>query len=249
MSKPPLAFDDAFELLGPALPGDAVVLVGGQAVNYWLSYYRARESSLEQLALVTSDDVDFCGTQDDAIRMARAIAGSSVRTVDVDARAAATAIVTFEDKQGIERQIDFLRTVHGLEVKTIRETAIEVELKDRADKPTGILLHVMHPVLCLVSRFHNTHGFEKYQSQRGLRQARAAIGCAKGFLKDLCEASKLRDVHRSIKVIGKLACCAEGREVYARFQLDAFEAIPDDSRLGEAFFAEQLPRLRSRAGR
>ncbi len=96
MTKPPLAFVDAFELIGAALPGDAVVLVGGQAVNYWLSYYRTREPSLKQLAAVTSDDVDLCGTQDDAIRMARAIAGSSVRTVDVEARAAATAIVTLK---------------------------------------------------------------------------------------------------------------------------------------------------------
>lgn len=249
MTKPPLAFDDAFELIGDALPGDALVLVGGQAVNYWLSYYRTREPSLKQLAAVTSDDVDFCGTQDDAIRMARAIAGSSVRTVDVEARAAATAIVTFEDKQGVPRQIDFLRTVHGLDVQTIRDTAIEVELKDRADKPTGILLRVMHPVLCLVSRFHNTHGFEKYQGERGLRQARAAIGCAKGFLTDLCEAGKLREVHRSIKVIGDLACCTEGREVYARFQLDAFEAIPHDPRLGDAFFETRLPQLQKLAGR
>jgi hypothetical protein len=249
VNKPPLAFDDAFELLGPALPGDAVVLVGGQAINYWLSRYRSREPSLEQLALVTSDDVDFCGTQDDALRMARAIAGSSVKMVGVEARAAATAIVAFTDTQGVERQIDFLRTVHGLDVQTIRETAIEVELVDRDDKPTGILLRVLHPVLCLVSRFHNTHSFPKYQEARGLRQARAAIGIAKGFLKDLCDAGKIRDAHRSINVIGELACCPEGRAVFELFQLDAFEAIPDDPRLGGAFFKERLPRLRSSAGR
>lgn len=249
MTKPPLAFDDAFELLRPALPDERVVLVGGQAVNYWLSYYRSREPSLEQLALVTSDDVDFCGGQDDALRMARAIEGSSVKLVHVEARAAATAIVTFLDQQGEERQIDFLRTVHGLDVQKIRETAIEIELKDRDDKPTGILLHVLHPVLCLVSRLHNTHSFPKYQEARGIRQARAAIGIAKGFLQGLCDAGQIRDAHRSIGVIAELACCPEGKKVYEQFQLDALAAIPADPRLGEAFFAKQLPRVRARAGR
>ena len=249
MTASPLAFEDAFELLGPALQGDTLVLVGGQAVNYWLSLYRGREPSLEGLAVVTSDDVDFWGTQEDAARMAQAIAGSTFKMVGVDALAATTAIVSFPDKHGVERRIDFLRTVHGLQVKDVRETAIQIELKDRENKPTGILLRVLHPVLSLVSRFHNTHSFDKYQSPRGLRQARAAVGCAKGFLRDRCEAGKIRDVHRSIRVIGDLACSPQGRDVYSRFQLDAFEAIPDDPRLGEDFRTKRLPQLRALAGR
>ena len=79
MTKPPLASEDAFELLGPALPGGAIVLVGGQALIYWLTYYRDRVEALRQISFVTSDDVDFYGTQDDARRMAEALAGSDVR--------------------------------------------------------------------------------------------------------------------------------------------------------------------------
>jgi hypothetical protein len=50
LTKPPLAFKDAFDLLGPALPGGAIVLVGGQALIYWLSYYRDRVDALRQLS-------------------------------------------------------------------------------------------------------------------------------------------------------------------------------------------------------
>jgi hypothetical protein len=249
VSKPPLAFDDAFELLGPALPHDAIVLVGGQAVNYWVSYYRGREPSLDNMAVVTSDDVDFWGSQEDAARMARAITGSTFKPVSVDALAAATAVVTFHDKRGVERRIDFLRTVHGLQVQQVRETAIEIELKDRQDNPTGVLLRVLHPVLCVVSRFHNTHSFENYQSERGRRQASAAIGCAKGFVRGLCDSGELRAAYRSIEVLGALACSKEGRDVYDRFQLDAFEAIPDHPGLGDDFRAKRLPQLRRLAGR
>lgn len=97
MTKPPLAFEDAFELLGPALPGGAIVLVGGQALIYWLSY--------------------------------------------------------------------------------------------------------------------------------------------------------IRIAHNAIKIVADLASSTEGRAVYEQFQLDALDAIPNDARLGDAFFAEQLPRIRARAGR
>ncbi len=63
MSAAPLSFDDAFEILRPAFPDDSLVLVGGQAVSYWLTYYRSRVESLAELAGVTSDDVDFFGTR------------------------------------------------------------------------------------------------------------------------------------------------------------------------------------------
>jgi len=106
LTKPPLAFEDAFELLGPALPGGAIVLVGGQALIYWLSYYRDRVEALRQLTFVTSEDVDFYGTQEDARRMAEAIAGSDVRNFGVDSLSAATAIVRFRDQAGEERQSD-----------------------------------------------------------------------------------------------------------------------------------------------
>jgi hypothetical protein len=45
----PLAFEDAFEVLGPALPGGEFVLVGGQALTFWLMLCRATEPSLNGL--------------------------------------------------------------------------------------------------------------------------------------------------------------------------------------------------------
>jgi hypothetical protein len=249
LNKPPLAFEDAFELLGPALPGGAIVLVGGQALIHWLTYYRDRVEALHHLSFVTSDDVDFYGTQEDARRMAEALAGSNVRNFGVDSLSAATAVVRFRDQAGEERQIDFLRTIHGLDTEQVRNTAIEVELKDRTGNPTGVSVRILHPILCLVSRFHNTHGFPKYQEPRGLRQARAAIGIARGYLQDQIDTGNIRIAHNAIKVVAELASSPEGRAVYDQFQLDPLEAIPNDERLGAAFFAEQLPRIRARAGR
>jgi hypothetical protein len=247
----PLAFDDAFELLGPALPGDTVVLVGGQAVNYWLSYYRERDSTLAEIGVVTSDDVDFFGMSDAAARMASAIKGSTIATTSFDdAGSPNTAIVIFHDRHGRERRIDFLRLVHGLKSeKRIRDTAVVVELKDLQGQPTGIELRVLHPVLCLESRVHNTHTFTRYQTPRALRQARAAIACARGYVTELCDRNEIRAAHRAIKVIGELAAHPAGSRVFKSFGLDVFEAIPLDDRLGVDCLTKNIPLLRRRAGR
>jgi hypothetical protein len=187
--------------------------------------------------------VDFQGSQEDAQQMARAISGSDVQNLGVDDLTPVTAILRFRDRSGEERQIDFLRTVYGLETAMVRATAVQVELKDRADRPTGFRLQILHPVLCLVSRFHNTHAFLKYQGERGLRQARAAIGIACAYLQEQCDGGELRIAHNAIKIIGDLACSAEGRSVHTQFQLDAFEAIPNDVRVAEVCSSQAPSRL------
>jgi hypothetical protein len=56
---------------------------------------------------------------------------------------------------------------------------------------------VLHPLHCLVSRFHNTHSFDRYQGDRGLLQARAAIGCARAYLTSLCDENDVRPQGRA----------------------------------------------------
>lgn len=249
MSDTPLAFDDAFEILGPALPGDEVVLVGGQALNYWVSYYRDREPSLKEAGLVTSDDVDFYGLRDAALRMKQALAGSDLKLPKFGDATPNSALLVFKDRAGIERRIDFLWSVHGVDDKRVRETAVEVELLNQLGEPTGLHLRVLHPVLCLISRVHNTATWSIYQTPRGVAQATAAIACARGFLSERCQGGEIRIAHNSIRFIGELARSSAGKKVYAEFGLDVLAAIPRDLRLGDSFLRKQLPKLYDVAGR
>jgi hypothetical protein len=54
--------------------GRELVLVGGQAVNFWASYYEHRAQELAREAPFTSKDIDFCGDQR-AVRVARNASG------------------------------------------------------------------------------------------------------------------------------------------------------------------------------
>lgn len=178
--KPPLDFEEAFEVLGPALPGGEFVLVGGQALNFWLMLYRATEPSLRDIGAVTSDDVDFQGSYDQARHLVDALKGSTLELGKFEGGTFVNAIVRFTDPAGVERQIDVLRGIHGpLTPDEVRKAAVRMELRGRDGQLTGIWISVLHPLHCLVSRFHNSYSFEKYQGARGILQARAAIGCAR----------------------------------------------------------------------
>jgi hypothetical protein len=247
--KPPLAFEDAFEVLGPALPGGEFVLVGGQALNFWLMLYRATEPSLNGIAAVASDDVDFQGSHEQARHLVDALKGSTLELGKFEGGTFVNAIIRFTDGAGVERQIDVLRGIHGpLTPDEVRKAAVRMELRGRDGQLTGNWISVLHPLHCLVSRFHNTHSFDRYQGDRGLLQARAAIGCAKAYLTSLCDENDVRKALAGIKIIDALACSDVGRSIRARYGLDALAAIPLDERLGEKFITEYLPRLRERAG-
>lgn len=241
-----LSIDETIEILRLALPDDSLVLVGGQAINYWLAFYRNREPGLKTLSGVTSSDVDFLGSRESVNRIAAALHG----TIKIEEpRAPTLALVRFIDRNGRERIIDFLRDVYGLDEKRVRETAIPVETRDASGAPSGVELKILHPVLCLESRVHNVHGLEKYRTPRALRQLMAAVGCARAYVVECCERSDTRAAHDAIRVIADLACNDAGRSVFAAHNIDVIEAIPNDARLGAAFFRENLPNIRTRVGR
>ena len=58
-----------------------LVLVGGQAVNFWASYYERRVAELASEAPFTSNDIDFCGDQR-AVRMCAERLNSLAKRID-----------------------------------------------------------------------------------------------------------------------------------------------------------------------
>jgi hypothetical protein len=241
-----LSFDNAIEVLRPALPDDALILVGGQAVNYWLAYYRKSEATLMELVGVTSTDVDFLAPRESVARVAAAIGGS---VIEGEPRVPNVAIVTVVDRNGQQRIIDFLNAVYGLDTKRVQTTAVEVQLLDALGKPLGVELRIMHPVLCLESRVHNTYAFPEYQTNVALLQLQAAIGCARGYVRERCDQNEIRQAHKAVGTIVDLALSDAGRGVLANHGLDPLDAIPEDERLGEALYRERLPRVRTFRGR
>ncbi|HSM93836.1 MAG TPA: hypothetical protein VLT47_13215 [Anaeromyxobacteraceae bacterium] len=212
-----------------------MVLIGGQAVNFWAEHYASRVPALKAEAPFTSGDLDFVGAAslEEASRLALALKGTVRRPPQRHYdRSVIAAQVTYSDSSGDERDIQFLRRMCGMDVNEVIRTSIPI-------RPG---LRVMHPVACLESRIHNIVELpQEYDTEAGRQQARVAILCGREFLRDALDAGEVETVHGFNQRIFRFArdharrCAASG--------LQPFDAVVVDPRLPEAFRTRDYPRM------
>jgi hypothetical protein len=109
------------------LSGIDMVLVVGQAINVWANLYLPRIEALRTEGPFTSKDVDFLGDKPAVKECARRLnLGKAIfdapfaREVPVN-----SGIVQYVDNAGVERTIDVLSTVLGVNLQPIhRETPV-----------------------------------------------------------------------------------------------------------------------------
>jgi hypothetical protein len=230
--------------------GRDLVLVGGQAVNFWAAAYEDREPTLAREAPFTSKDIDFCGDQR-SVRLCAERLGGTPCVASFDDATPNSGTVMFADSLGIERTLDVVSAPFGLDGTEVHATALPVEILDSAGAPTGISFYVMHPVLCMESRVHNVVGLPAdYDTERGRRQLRASILCARQYMLDLLGGRI--DVEDPVRAVLKLnerifrfaTRDHHAKELYQRKGVDPADAIIDDARLPAAFREKRLPQMR-----
>ena len=79
--------------------------MGGQAVNFWASYYERRVPELARDAPYTSKDIDFCGDRR-AVRLCAERLGGVARLPGLDDATPNSGTVVYLDAAGIERTLD-----------------------------------------------------------------------------------------------------------------------------------------------
>lgn len=220
-----------------------IVLVGGQAVNFWAEHYLRRAPELGAHGPYTSKDIDFCGTRAELIACARQLGGRALLPEPFEPTPNAGQLL-FVDDTGTERVIDFLLHPFGLDAADVLRTSLPVEVLDEHGHSVGARFRVMHPERCLESRVHNVAGLPGYNTPRALAQARAAIVCTREFQQDLLGAGHVRPVLNLAERIFRL--CQDdlhGRTVYERYQVDPFSAVFTDSRLPTEFNQIRYPQM------
>jgi hypothetical protein len=237
----PLTYEQTTRLILSKL-GDLehpVVLIGGQAVGFWASFYQARVPTLAQSGPITSKDVDFCGDRDAILECAKRLGGTPRLSTFDDVTPMGT--VTFVDDDGVARTVDFIANPAGLDYAEVIATSIPAAILDSDGHPTGTSFRVMHPVLSLASRAHNVARLPGYNTPHALRQLRASIPCAHAFLLDVLAEHRVQDVLALNERIFKLAAYGAGLEVFHAHAIDLFEAALVDPRLPEKFQSIRYP--------
>ncbi|MBX3208806.1 MAG: hypothetical protein KF764_27490 [Labilithrix sp.] len=235
-----------------------LVLVGGQAVNFWATFYEDRVPALAGEAPFTSKDIDFCGDQR-AVRSCAERLGGHARVATFDEATPNSGTVVFVDAAGVTRTLDVVSAPFGLDAPEVHATALPVEILDDGD--SGPRFFVMHPVLSLESRVHNVVGLPAYyDNEQGLRQLRASILIAHEFLRDVLDGGMDVDVEERSRTVLKLnerifrfsTRDRHAKELYRAKGIDPAEALLDDERLPASFrttrWAQMQEQLTRRGG-
>ena len=240
---PPLTPDEAASILGrieEVVATNEVVLIGGQAVAIWATQLVEYLGAEFDQTAVASSDVDFQGAEG-PLRRAAELLGGTLWMAVIDDVSPMVGMAVFQDSEGYERELDFLPKPHGLMARDVAKSAIRIHVKhpDRHEIP----LWIIHPQRCLESRIVNS-GLPGKDTPLAWAQVRASIGCARAFSRaqlDVAEGTPaLAETCRTVLKLNERTFKFARDNIFARQvalerEIDCFDAVLCDPRLGERF--------------
>lgn len=227
--------------------GDDLVLVGGQALAFWVDWYGLSHRHTGIPAI--SNDVDFLSmsrADTEAVdRLASAIKGRAI----YPSKRALTALVgqavlDVSDEEYVN--VDVIFKVVGLEGNTVRRRAIKITPPARRSA-----FLVMHPLDVLQSRLANLHKLRDKQNDKGRMQLALAIDVGREFVRGAAREAKAAEtaagrgpVQDYVSAIERLACEDAGRKVAARHGLHVADAIDPHFIPPGPFWIKRWPALK-----
>lgn len=236
---------EAMQLLLANIPKD-MILVGGQALAFWLEHFGIDPMLGRHDSAFISMDADLLGKREHVRALADAVSG----VANYPPRQAMTIlsgqIFLVNRNDGTYMNIDVIHRIGNMSSNDVRRRSVEASVQ-------GVPFRVMHPLDVLVSRLENFRGIRDKQNELGLRQVRLAIAVAGEFVAEAAGRDE-GIATRAVEVIASAARSAAG--IYARKHgAEVYDAIRP-VRLAKLisdpnFRAVRLPRLseESRAAR
>ncbi|KVL12382.1 hypothetical protein [Burkholderia cepacia] len=224
------------ELLKKVLDGATPesVLVGGQALAFWLSHYELTAFAENGVGAIT-DDADFLGTREDVTSIARNVDGVA-EFPDKRAITALVGMVKIPVADGFTN-VDVIHRVVGISSLNVKRRASEVTQDD-------IEFCVMHPLDVLTSKVTNLATLASKQNEQGVFQAKLAINVARAYIIDAAnDTEEPRRVLKAINRVVKLAKRSPGRRVTKDYGISFIEAIPKEVVVFENFHKIRWERL------
>lgn len=236
LTKPIIALDEApldrammARIIASADPG--MVLVGGQALAFWMDRYGVgpKEKSGAAFDIRVTTDADFLGSLAHAQRLARAL-HATVRKPNAKAMTALVAQIRIDAGAGLAHNVDVMHQIYdvgGLR-KSIELTARARSRAVKVATAAGNVLQILHPMDVLASRIHNAAGLAHIKGGHVLTQARWGIKVARIAIERLAVSNGASRERPGVlaQETARLALSRAGRMVFETHGIETAEAIP-----------------------
>lgn len=220
------------------------VLVGGQALSFWVDYFEIPIPKLESVYL--TQDADFLGSKKDAEILAD-ILGAKIKMATLDDLAPNLAVLTYPGVNGEKLYIDVLSVIVGInDNDEIRRRAVPVG-RD------GAILYILHPLLCLKSRIENLRLLPGKRNGNGISQARVAVQVVRSYIDGLLlqaamnaakgEQPNEREALYAANQIRDMALGRASRFVYKEYKIDILDAVDQNAFKTNAFREKNWPNV------
>lgn len=212
------------------------VLVGGQALAFWVARYGIALPSQFQVGAI-SDDADFLGDRRDI----QSIAAQTRGVLEYAPRHAVTALVgqVTIPLSGTEFvNVDVLHQLVGLPAKVVRERASSVNIGKAQ-------FQIMHPLDVFLSRIENLSQLKEKQNPQGIEQAKLGVLVAHSFIEETARDSEngQKDAVKLIEYVVKVAKSGAGHRVSRDFGIDFRAGIPAYAIKCKAFREIRFPQI------
>jgi hypothetical protein len=244
-----LAISDVARLVAniPDLTG--LVLVGGQALNFWAESLQIADADSEgAYGAALSQDIDFLGSAKAAEEIAKAVSGKLKLAGTGNPHSPNTALVTF-NVDGETYEIDFLWHLQGFSPAELQQDgdawtrAVQLQLTDQATP-----LRIMHPVHCLQSQLENIYGALKRRDEpdgnRYVPRVRLAVEASRRICIKYLDEGDVRSALSVAETIHRLSLRPSALRARLQDDVRVDDAIVIDPRMPASFLERRRPQMR-----
>lgn len=225
--------EEQFETTISTASQKAAILIGGQALAYWVEAYGIPVDICDAETVTT--DTDLFGGMDVLMALGNALHG----TVKVQKGPGFSALIGLvEISQGQDQYsiVDVLHKIAGLREDGVRDRAIEVT------SDSGVVFLVMHPMDVLESRLYNVASFPDRRVEKYIRQSRLAVQVVRRYIMALLGLGMERPALKTIEKIVSLSRISSGKWA-AKVGVNLTDAIPVESVKSESFQKIRWPQI------